>query len=491
MNGFRLTDFFCRFFIGFLLIFNQISISFSQDSNTLISDSANWNARFVQFLKIKSLSGNEYSAGDFLKNLGIENGLETQCLNCTDTSVNVAISLYPLESLKPNVVLLSHLDVVQAYDSTEWRFPPFAGTQTDSDFVGRGALDAKGLTFMHILGLIRFRQELGNKELPFNVTILAVCGEETGGFRGARPLSECFLDRLRPWVVYGEGGSGILSAVPSKPQLPVFGIAVSEKVNLWLRLDLKFNSFGHGAAPPSSYVNKDMLKALTKLGQVEGRIEFHTTTKRMFRQLGQLEGGFKGWVIRHLNWPIFRPLVRKMMENEPVFAAMVQNTAVLTNIFNPPGPPNQISTRATAFLDCRLLPQTKIKKFIRDIKYGLFEPRFKVSIINQCPEADESDPELPEFKAFSSAILKTFPGSVTMPILFPASSDNNYFRQFGIPTYGITPVLLGRQGIESIHGLNESLRIADLWKGAKVFSGLLQNLTRATPKLYFVPISCR
>lgn len=474
-----------------VLMVSQIPLAFSQNFRSEIPDSANWNTRFADYLRIKSLSGNEYQAGDFLKKLGAEQGFYTECLNCTDTSINLSISLYPLESLKPNVILLSHLDVVQAYDSSEWRFPPFAGTQTDSDFVGRGAIDAKGLTFMHLLGLIRFKNKLAHQELPFNVTILAVCGEETGGFRGTKPLSECHLDRLRPWVVYGEGGSGILSAIPSRPNTPVFGIAVSEKVNLWLQLDLKFHSFGHGAAPPNSYVNKDMLKALSKLGQVEGRIEFQQTTKRMFRQLGQLEGGFKGWVIRHLNWRIFRPMVRSMMEKEPVFAAMVQNTAVLTNIYNPPGPPNQISTRATAILDCRLLPQTKIKKFIRAIKYGLFEPRFKVTVLNQCPESEESDPDLPEYLSFSDAITKTFQGSVAMPILFPASSDNNYFRQFGIPTYGITPVLLSRTGIESIHGLNEALRINDLWKGAFVFSTLLQNLTTIQPKLYFNPISCR
>lgn len=437
------------------------------------------------------MSGEEYQAGHFLLDWGRELGLQTQCLNCTDTSINVALSLYPLSQKKPNLILLSHLDVVQAYDSLEWRFHPFSGMQTDTDFVSRGALDAKGLTFMHLMGLLREKELLADKELPFNITVLAVCGEETGGFRGAKVLVECFMDQLQPWAVYGEGGSGILNGVPSKPWIPIYGISVSEKVNLWLRLDLKFNTFGHGAAPPTSYVNKDMLKALNKLSQVEGRIEFHKTTKRMFRQLGKLEGGFRGWIIRHMHWKIFRPLVRKQIEKEPMFGSVLQNSAVLSNIFNPPGPPNQISSRATAFLDCRLLPETKIKKFIREIKYGLFEPRFKVTILNQCPEADESSPEMPEYKAFSQAIEKTFQGSVTMPILFPASSDNNYFRQFQIPTFGITPVLLSRQGLESIHGPNEAIRISALWKGGEVFFRLIEELKPHPPVLHFVPLKSR
>ena len=486
----RISGFFRNIPILFILTFLPLSLSASAGIPPS-PDSLKFENAFQSYLRIRSISGDEYAAGQYLKELGDSFGLVSECLNCTDTSINIALSLYPLSTKKPNLILLSHLDVVGASDSVEWRFHPFAGTRTDSDFVGRGALDAKGLTFMQLGGLIKFRESVQGQELPFNVTILAVCGEETGGFRGARALVDYYMDKLQPWAVYGEGGSGIKGIVPSYPELPVFGIAVAEKVNLWLRLDLKFSSFGHGAAPPSSYVNKDMMKALHKLGQVEGRIEFHTTTKRMFRELGNLEGGFKGWVIKHIHWKIFRPVVRKVMEREPVFSAMLQNTAVLTNMFNPPGPPNQISTRATAFLDCRLLPQTKIKKFIREIKYGLIEPRFKVSILNQCPEAEESSPDLFEYQCFARAIQETFPGAKTAPILFPASSDNNYFRQFRIPTYGITPVLMSRTDVESIHGTNERIKFTDFWKGVEVFRKFLVLASKLPPKIYFTPISNR
>lgn len=463
----------CLFFIG---------LPAFADPDSLAIEEA-----FSTYLRMNSISGNEYQAGRFLEQTGKAWGLETACLNCTDTSINIALSLYPLSTKKPNILLFSHLDVVPAADSMDWRFSPFNAAKTDTAFLGRGALDAKGLTFMHLIGLMKWKKNLNGKSLPFNVTVLAVCGEETGGFRGAKVLSEHYLDQLQPWAVYGEGGSGIQNVVPSKPQMAVFGIAVAEKTNLWLRLDLKFNSFGHGAAPPTSYVNKDMLKALSKLSLVEGRIEFHKTTKRMFRQLGELEGGFKGFIIKHLHWKIFRPAVRKLERQEPLFSAILKNTSVLTNIYNPPGPPNQISTKATAFLDCRLLPQTNLRKFIRDIKYGLFEPRFKVSIINECPAANESSPDLPEYKALSDAILTNYPDAVTMPILFPASSDNNYFRQFGIPTYGITPTLLSRTDLESIHGINELIRKSDFYKGAKIVEDLLQNLEMTPGRSIDVP----
>ncbi len=474
----------------FILVFGFSTFAQNSKKESVL-DSTVFLGEFINYLKFRSISGNEYAAACFLQEIGKKYGLKEECLNCTDTSTNIALSLYPLSFKKPNLIFLSHMDVVAASDSAEWRYHPFSATKTDSDIVCRGALDAKGLTFMQLGGLIRFQQSLHGAELPFNVTVLAVCGEETGGFRGAKVLVENYMDKLMPWAVFGEGGSGMTNIVPSKPNQQVFGISVAEKVNLWLRLDLKFNSFGHGAAPPSSYVNKDMMKALNKLSQVEGRIEFHTSSKRMFRYLGEMEGGYKGWVIKHIHWKIFRPLVRRFMEREPVFSAMLQNTAVLTNMFNPPGPPNQISTRATVFLDCRLLPETKIKKFIKDIKYGLIEPRFKVSIINECPSADESSPDLFEYQYFARAVEETFPGAKAAPILFPASSDNNYFRQFGIPTYGITPVLMSRTDLESIHGPNERITYKSFWKGIEVYERFLLFTPKMTPKLYIKPISNR
>jgi acetylornithine deacetylase/succinyl-diaminopimelate desuccinylase-like protein len=179
------------------------------------------------------------------------------------------------------------------------------------------------------------------------------------------------------------------------------------------------------------------------------------------------------------------------MRLEPILGSILQNTAIMTNIFNPPGPPNKISNKATVFLDCRLLPETKIRRFIREIRYGLIEPRFKVSVINQGPEAEESNPELPEFACLSKALLSVYPQAEAAPFLFPASSDNNYFRQFGIPTYGLVPVVMSRPDLESIHGINERIKFDDFRKGCTVFSRFLDNAKALTPRLYFTPVGNR
>ena len=473
-------------FVGLLFLL----LPFSLCGQEIPADTALEKA-FIRYLKIRSVSGREKPAAAYMEMLGNQLGLYTRCLSCSDSSSNLVLSLYPLDSMKPCIVFLSHLDVVDAPDSADWRSPPFAALESDSDVVARGAIDAKGLTFMHMSGLLQFRKTLNGKNLPFNIALLVVGDEETGGEKGAKLVAENNLDILRPWMVIGEGGSGITGLIPSRPATPVFGISVAEKFNLWLKLDLKFSSFGHGAAPPSSYVNKDMLKALHKLSLVEGKPEFHTTTRRMFRDLGKMEGGFKGWIISKIPSLPIGFLLRRQMRREPVLAAVLQNTAIMTNIFNPPGPPNKISDKATVFLDCRLLPGTKVRRFIREIRYGLIEPRFKVSVINQGPESEESSPDLPEFACLRDAVKSTYPGSEAAPFLFPASSDNNYFRQLGIPTYGLVPLVMSRADLESIHGINERIKLPDFRKGSRVFHQFLENARKLSPKLYFTPVGNR
>ncbi len=432
------------------------------------------------YITKKSESGQEKAAGIHFADLCRKQGLHVRVFTDIDSSYNFAASVFPLSSNKPNILFLSHIDVVPANDTADWEFPPYAGIIKDSLVWGRGSLDAKGLAIMQLGALLRFIQKNKNslESLPYNITILAVSGEETGGFNGAKIIVNQFLKELNPVVLFGEGGSGIDKVVPSKPEKQVFGISVAEKNNLWLKLELKFLTFGHGAAPPNSYANKAMVKALTKLNNIDTRIDFNKTNKRMFRELGKLEGGFKGFIIRHIHWRIFRPVLNKIIDDEPLFKSILSNTTALTNMYNPPGPPNQISNKATAYLDCRLLPGTNRKKFIRDIKYGLIEPRFKVSVINECPEAEESSPETPFYKALDQAIQTIYPQAAVMPILFPASSDNNYFREKGVLVYGITPVFMSRHNLESIHSSNEHISLAQLSEGVAVYEHFLDKIMK-------------
>jgi carboxypeptidase PM20D1 len=74
--------------------------------------------------------------------------------------------------------------------------------------------------------------------------------------------------------------------------------------------------------------------------------------------------------------------------------------------------------------------------------------------------------------------LKTlYPQAEVVPILFPASSDNNYFRACQIPTFGILPAILTKAETTASHNTNEHIRVHTLHKGVEAYTLFLQKIS--------------
>jgi len=465
-----MTSAFKQFFIVcFILlpILINAQTTTSTDPATLLSE----------YIQIRSVQGHDGIAGRFLSNYCIQNGLYVKTFSDIDSSYNFTASLYPLSTNKPNIIFLNHLDVVPAEDSSDWKYPPFSGKITNHEVWGRGAIDCKGLAVMQLLALIPYVDSAKLNNLPYNITMLCVSGEETNSENGAGLITEKYIQELNPAVVLGEGGSGIRNAVSADTSKVIFGISVAEKRSLWLRLEVNSESFGHGAVPSDLYANKKLLRVLIKLMDEKKYVKFDKLQLSMFHQLGNLEGGLKGFVIRHINWDIFWPLVKKKFaEGEPLHL-LVYNTFAVTNISNPKGPSNQIAEKASATLDCRLLPGTDSAKFIRKMK-NTVGPKVKITVLSASPDAAASG-QNKYFTMLSSVLKDNYTNCEVMPILFPATTDNNYFRNKSISTYGIMPVILSVETMESVHNKDERISIDNLEKGIKVFKEFISKVNQA------------
>ena len=61
-----------------------------------------------------------------------------------------------------------------------------------------------------------------------------------------------------PWcqVVFGEGGGGLTNVIPGKKEELCFFVSNAEKKSLWLKLEVKAKSHGHGSVPSSKTADK-------------------------------------------------------------------------------------------------------------------------------------------------------------------------------------------------------------------------------------------
>jgi carboxypeptidase PM20D1 len=430
-----------------------------------------------QYVSIPSLSGNESKAGEYLKKTAEENGLHTQLLH-TDSSknYNLAVSLYDLNQKLPSIIFLNHIDVVPVFDSSLW-INNAVPLINDSIILGRGAIDSKGLCMMQLGGLIEYKKTLSRK-VPFNVVVLCVSGEEWENENGIKEVIDNYIAFLNPIAVYGEGGGGTKNVFDYDKNKPLFGISVSEKKALWIKISTSTKkNFSHAAIDNNLYANKRLIKGLIKIMDMKRKLIFSKTTKNMFKELSQYEYGFKKLVIKKINWWIFWPFVKKYFKEGGQFHYLAHNTFIISQIKSKQSAINEIATDAEAIIDVRLLPETSTEKYLNKLKSTLGN-KFKLEVLYESPNTKFPSITGKYYDLIKNSINQSYRDAAIIPILFPATTDNNYFRNLNIPTYGVIPSIFNETQIKSVHGINEYLYKDQLNKGISVYRTLLENIEK-------------
>ncbi|MGW8289280.1 MAG: M20/M25/M40 family metallo-hydrolase, partial [Candidatus Bathyarchaeia archaeon] len=172
--------------------------------------------------------GNETAAAKYVaESLGRE-GFECDLFEASPERGNVITRLKGTGE-KPNLLLLSHLDVVAA-DAKEWSVDPFGGIVRDGFVWGRGALDMKGMTAIEVMVMKLLKRN--GVALKGDVILAATADEERGGMSGADYLLRNYPEKILAPYVLNEGGG---AAMPTRNG-NVFTVQTAEKGVLWFKV---------------------------------------------------------------------------------------------------------------------------------------------------------------------------------------------------------------------------------------------------------------
>ncbi len=434
-----------------------------------------------QYVAIPSVTGHENKAAQYLKNLCTQKGLIVESITDSIGSVNFAASIYPLNIKKPNIILLNHIDVVQASNTSDWTYPPFEGKIADQKVWGRGSFDNKGLAISQLLAIDNFVQAAKITDLPYNVTLLSVSGEEIGGATGSAKVAVNFAEKFTSAVVIGEGGSGVDDIKFLPPGKVVFGISVAEKGMIWLKLLCNAPSEGHSSIAGNNYAIKRLVDALYKLANTRQPIQFSKPSKQMFKIMGKNIGGLKGFALKHIRWFIFRPVLRHQVKKSSEIESLLCNKITISNLEQNNTSLNQNPQEAAAILDCRYLPNNLPEEIIAKVTKIINDTLIQVSVVRKGAVPLNTKPEY-FFEELKKAVVQAFPDAQVAPILFPASSDNSYYRASGCPVYGLNPMIVSQQQIEAIHNSNEYIDFVDLKTAIEVFGNFIQSVENSGVK---------
>ena len=443
-------------------------MAMSLDWDAVQEDALATMSRYVQF-DTTNPPGNEMAAAEWLRDQLVSRGI-TQDVVIHEPAPGRGLVIGRIagrEPLKP-LLVNHHIDVVAA-DPARWTYPPFSGTVAEGFVWGRGTLDTKNLGVMFLLALDLLVKEGVRFRRP--IVFLAVPDEEAGGGAGMRWLTEHHLAELDPEWVWDEGSGGLRGVFGERV---MFGVAVAEKRPHDVRL-IATGDPGHGSMPHANNAVVTLVHALERILHSPRPIHISDVTAAMFRAIAGEQKFPVSLLLRHVQNPLIQRALAGRLGANPLLGALLHDTVSLT-ILRAGYKINVIPEGAEAELDCRLLPDTDAAEFDRWLDERIADKRVRVEVGASSSPSGVAPMSGPFYEAIHRAVAAHVPGAGVFPFQVPGATDGRYFRQRGYAAYGFGPVILDREDIGRVHGIDERISAENLLLGIKMARDIIQDL---------------
>jgi acetylornithine deacetylase/succinyl-diaminopimelate desuccinylase-like protein len=414
--------------------------------------------------------GNETQAAKFIAEYLTKDGFRCEIIESSSGRGSLITRLKGTGE-KPNLLLLSHLDVVAA-NPQEWSVDPFAGTVKDGYVYGRGAYDMKGMTAVELFTLKLLKKN--NIPLKGDVVLAATADEERGGEEGAGYLLRNHKEKVWCPYVLNEGGG---LAIPQKNG-NVYPVQTAEKGILWFKIIAK-GTPGHGSTPNTAdNAIVRMNKVIAKLGSYQPSTIYVPPLKEFLTQVTKSNPELKETFTRLLSHPQqSEEILDELAKTEKALAEEIRprtKTTLTPTIIHGGVKENIIPSECEAVFDCRVLPGQSVAETLTLIKSMLKEvggDKLSFEII-QMHDGSESTTQTPLYSAISSTLHELEPNCGVTPTLTTGGTDSRFFRETGSVCYGFHPMRPDEPNDElekRMHGIDERITIENLVFGVSVF----------------------
>lgn len=419
------------------------------------------------FVRIDTVNppGNEYRAVEFYKAIFDAEGIEYQTAESAPGRGNIWARLPGGD--EPGLILLQHTDVVPA-DREFWSFDPLSGDISDGYIYGRGTRDMKGLGIAQLVTFIN----LHRAGLPLNrdVIFLATADEEAGGEFGVGWLIDNHPEIFEgAGILLNEGGGG------SRIEDDVtFGVEVTQKVPVWLRLEA-VDVPGHGSAPRTSSAVTRIVRALNTMLENPFPPRVIAPVQEYFAGLSLNMGPTWQAAYADLNSAINDPdFLQRLHEQRPGHHALTRDTCSMTR-FEASNKINVVPPTAWAEIDCRILPDKPAEQFVSELEALIADTGVSVEVIMAfTPAISTTNSRL--FEAIRNVTAELHPGSRVLPSVSTGFTDSHFTRDLGIISYGFNPMITDDGEHTGVHGNDERVPEAVFRRGVSDFYAVVRNV---------------
>jgi acetylornithine deacetylase/succinyl-diaminopimelate desuccinylase-like protein len=331
----------------------------------------------------------------------------------------------------PPLLLLAHVDVVDARRE-DWSVDPFTLVERGGFLYGRGTVDMKDMAAAFVANMAGLK-EAGYR--PVRDVILAATADEEGG--DANGVE--WLLRNRPGLIEAslcltEGGGGQIH----DGRYAAYLVQASEKVSATFSIEAR-GPGGHSAVPGRENAVYRLAAALSRLAAFQFPVALNDVTRAFFARMAPVEGGSLGRDMSALvGGAIPDADAARRLSRHPYYNALLRTTCVATNV-EAGGAENALPARATAMVNCRLLPGARVEDVRRALEHAVADASVAVAVVGSTSAAPPSPAGGEAEAAVEAVVREMWPGVPVMVSMGTATTDGRFLRAAGVPTYGLGP----------------------------------------------------
>jgi acetylornithine deacetylase/succinyl-diaminopimelate desuccinylase-like protein len=367
------------------------------------------------------------------------------------------------------VLVLAHMDVVAA-NPDDWQRDPFTLIEDQGYFFGRGTYDIKADIALVTTTFLRLRKE-GFK--PRRDLVLVLTGDEETHQETTHELTTNHRALIEAdFALNADGGGGRLDEATGKPA--IYRVQGAEKAYASYTFTVR-NPGGHSSMPRAENAIYELADVIKRLQAVSFPVMSNDWTRGNFAAEAKVTSPPLGPAMARFAANPADAEAAALLSASPENVGKLRTTCVAT-LLRGGHAENALPQAATVTFNCRLFPGMSADAVQQRLEEAA-GPNVEVERVFDLPESDASPLRDDVLEAVTHAVRATHPKLPIVPEMAPYTTDGNFFRSAGIPTYGVSAVYL-KPSDERSHGLDECVPVAVFYDGLTHWYVLLMEVGR-------------
>ncbi|MEO7936360.1 MAG: M20/M25/M40 family metallo-hydrolase [Dokdonella sp.] len=365
------------------------------------------------------------------------------------------------------ILISAHMDVVTA-NPKDWSRDPFTLVEENGYLYGRGIADMKANVVALVATMMRFKRE---GFVPGHEMILVFSGDEETEMASTRVLAERYHDA--EFLLNADAGGGTYNA-DLKPV--AFEVQAAEKTYADLVLTVT-SPGGHSSAPTHDNAIYRLAKALDHVGAFAFPVQHNDITLASLKAIGAHSSGPLAQAMLMFSANPDDAKAAEVISADPDYVGQLRTTCVAT-MLDGGHALNALPQRATANINCRIFPGVSVDAVQAALAKAIDDPTVKITVQQPPPVQSPPSPLRTDvMTAVTATVHERYPGLDVVPGMSSGATDSMYFRNAGIPSFGVDPTF-SKPGDSFAHGLNEKLLASEVPAALDFWHSLLTKLAK-------------